>query len=283
MRKENGPPLFESSQQCAQPLAKCHRLFPMRRDQSVLDPNVNSFNSNYSPIARDSERHLMRTSVANKRCAWAGENALNVAYHDAEWGVPSHDDQHLFEMLILEGAQAGLNWVTILGKRENYRRAFANWDAKKIARFGEKDFARLMADAGIVRNRLKISGAIDNAKAFLKVQREFGSFDQYIWQFVVAPIQNKRATLRDVPASTPESDAMSRDLKKSGFRFVGTTICYAYMQATGMVNDHIVSCFRHAELAQPRADIAGSQPLSCGQGNHGTHGRHGNRTQYRQE
>ena len=186
-----------------------------------------------------------------KRCVWAGDDPLYVAYHDDEWGVPSHDDRHLFEMLILEGAQAGLSWITILRKRENYRRAFANWDAEKIARFSAKDVALLMADAGIVRNRLKISAAIDNAKAFLKVREEFGSFDKYIWQFAGgAPIQKKRRTMRDIPASTPESDAMSRDLKQRGFRFVGTTICYAFMQATGMVNDHLASCFRHAQLKE---------------------------------
>jgi DNA-3-methyladenine glycosylase I len=184
-----------------------------------------------------------------KRCVWAGEDPLYIAYHDGEWGVPSHDDRHLFEMLILEGAQAGLSWITILRKRENYRRAFVNWDAEKIARFGEKDVTRLMADAGIVRNRLKISAAIDNAKAYLSVRDESGSFDDYLWQFVGgAPIQNKRRTLRKVPARTRESDAMSRDLKQRGFRFVGTTICYAFMQAVGMVNDHVVSCFRHVEV-----------------------------------
>jgi DNA-3-methyladenine glycosylase I len=182
-----------------------------------------------------------------KRCAWAGDDPLYVAYHDGEWGVPSHDDRHLFEMLILEGAQAGLSWITILRKRENYRRAFADWDAEKIARFGRKDCARLMADAGIVRNRLKISAAIDNAQAFLNVRGEFGSFDKYVWQFVGGtPIQNRRRTLRDLPARTRESDAMSRDLKKRGFRFVGSTICYAFMQAVGMVNDHVITCFRHA-------------------------------------
>ena len=184
-----------------------------------------------------------------KRCAWPGDDPLYIAYHDEEWGVPSHDDQHLFEMLILEGAQAGLSWITILRKRDNYRRAFANWNVEKIARFGEKDVARLMADAGIVRNRLKISATIDNAKAFLRVRDEFGTFDKYIWQFVGgSPLQNKRRTMRDLPPRSVESDAMSRDLKQRGFRFVGTTICYAYMQAVGMVNDHLVSCFRHAEL-----------------------------------
>jgi len=152
-------------------------------------------------------------------------------------------------MLNLEGAQAGLSWITILRKRENYRRAFAHWDAAKIARFGEKDFARLMADAGIVRNRLKIRATISNAEAFLKVRKEFGSFDRYLWQIVGgAPVQNRRRAMRDVPAHTPGSDAMSRDLKRRGFRFVGSTICYAFMQAVGMVNDHLVTCFRHAEL-----------------------------------
>jgi DNA-3-methyladenine glycosylase I len=186
-----------------------------------------------------------------KRCAWAGDDPLYAAYHDGEWGVPSHDDQHLFEMLILEGAQAGLSWLTILRKRENYRRAFGNWDGDKIAHFGTNDIARLMADVGIVRNRLKISAAIENAKAFLNVRDEFGSFDKYIWQFVGgAPIQSKRRTMRDVPPCTHESDAMSRDLKQRGFRFVGTTICYAFMQAVGMVNDHVTSCFRYAELRQ---------------------------------
>ena len=157
--------------------------------------------------------------------------------------MPSHDDRHLFEMLVLEGAQAGLSWITILRKRENYRRAFAGWDAEKIARFGQKDFARLMADAGIVRNRLKIGAAIENAKAFLRVRKEFGSFDRYIWQFVGgSPLRKPRRTLRDVPVHTAESDAMSRDLKKRGFRFVGTTICYSFMQAVGMVDDHLDSC-----------------------------------------
>lgn len=179
-----------------------------------------------------------------KRCPWAVDDPLYTAYHDQEWGVPSHDDRHLFEMLNLEGAQAGLSWITILRKRENYRRAFANWDAAKIARFGEKDFARLMGDAGIVRNRLKIRATIGNAKAFLNLRKEFGSFDRYIWQFVGGkPMRSPRRAMGDVPASTPESDAMSRDLKRRGFRFVGSTICYAYMQATGMVNDHVDSCF----------------------------------------
>ncbi len=162
--------------------------------------------------------------------------------------MPSHDDTHLFEMLILEGAQAGLSWITILRKRENYRRAFAGWNVEKIARFGEKDFARLMADEGVVRNRLKIRAAIENAKAFLRVRNEFGSFDRYIWRFVEgSPLCKRRRTMREVPTHTAESDAMSRDLKKRGFNFVGTTICYSFMQATGMVNDHLASCFRAGE------------------------------------
>lgn len=180
-----------------------------------------------------------------QRCPWPGDDPLYQAYHDDEWGVPSHDDRHLFEMLNLEGAQAGLSWITILRKRENYRKAFANWDTSKISRFGQKDFKRLMADAGIVRNRLKIRATIENAKAFLKVREEFGSFDRFIWQFVGGrTLHNPRRGMRNVPSFTPESDAMSRDLKKRGFRFVGSTICYAYMQAVGMVNDHVDGCFR---------------------------------------
>jgi DNA-3-methyladenine glycosylase I len=189
-----------------------------------------------------------------KRCPWPGDDPLYIAYHDTEWGVPSHDDRRLFEMIVLEGAQAGLSWITILRKRENYRRAFAGWNVERIARFGEKDFARLMADEGIVRNRLKIRAAIGNAKAFLEVCGEFGSFDRYIWQFVGgSPIRNRRRTMRDVPAYTAESDAMSRDLKKRGFKFVGTTVCYAFMQAVGMANDHLVYCFRARQAYLPKA------------------------------
>ena len=181
------------------------------------------------------------------RCGWAGAtDPLYLEYHDTEWGVPSHDDRHLFEMLVLEGAQAGLSWSTILKKRAGYRKAFANFDAAKVARFGAADVRRLMADAGIVRNRLKIESAISNARAFLEVRREFGSFDAYIWGFVGgAPMVNARKSLKELPARTAESDAMSKDLKKRGFRFVGSTICYAFMQATGMVNDHVVTCFRY--------------------------------------
>jgi len=180
------------------------------------------------------------------RCPWCESNALQMAYHDREWGVPVHDDGRFFEFLILEGAQAGLSWDTILKKRENYRRAFARFDPRKVARFGARERAALMKNPGIVRNRLKISSTITNAQAFLAVQREFGSFDRYIWRFVDGhPIQNRWRRHEQTPASTPESDAMSKDLKKRGFRFVGSTICYAFMQATGLVNDHLVTCFRY--------------------------------------
>ena len=184
-----------------------------------------------------------------RRCGWCGEDALYVAYHDKEWGMPVHDDRRLFEFLILEGAQAGLSWITILRKRENYRQAFAGFDAGKVARFGARDVARLLADPGIVRNRLKIGAAISNAQRFLDVQEAFGSFDAYIWRFVDGrPIVNRWKTLKQVPASTQASDALSHDLKQRGFKFVGSTICYAHMQATGMVNDHLVGCFRHGEI-----------------------------------
>jgi DNA-3-methyladenine glycosylase I len=183
------------------------------------------------------------------RCEWAGSDPLYVAYHDEEWGVPLHDDRRLFEMLILEGAQAGLSWITILRKRPAYRRAFAGFDPQKVARFDARRRARLMLDAGIVRNRLKIEAAVTNARALLTVQSEFRSFDAYIWRFTGgAPLVNRRRSISDVPARTPESDAMSKDLKTRGFRFVGSTICYAFMQATGMVNDHTVRCFRHREV-----------------------------------
>jgi DNA-3-methyladenine glycosylase I len=183
-----------------------------------------------------------------KRCAWADGNALQTAYHDTEWGVPVHDDRRFFEFLILEGAQAGLSWDTILKKRENYRRAFARFDPRAVARFGKIEVAALMKNPGIVRNRLKIESAVTNAAAFLAVQAEFGGFDRYVWQFVGgAPKQNRRRTMKQVPAFTAESDAMSKDLKKRGFRFVGPTVCYAFMQAVGMVNDHTAECFRRLE------------------------------------
>jgi DNA-3-methyladenine glycosylase I len=185
-----------------------------------------------------------------RRCAWCLSSEIYVRYHDEEWGVPVHNDRTLFEFLILEGAQAGLSWLTILKKRENYRRAFAGFDPVKVARFGARDVKRLLADAGIVRNRLKIESTIGNARAFLQVQREFGSFDAYLWQFVGGrPLQGRRGGMKLVPARTPVSDAVSKDLKKRGFRFVGSTILYAFMQAVGMVNDHLAICFRHAPLS----------------------------------
>ncbi|MCK9408541.1 MAG: DNA-3-methyladenine glycosylase I [Bacteriovoracaceae bacterium] len=181
-----------------------------------------------------------------QRCHWAGNDPLYQLYHDLEWGVPMHDDRKLFEMLNLEGAQAGLSWITILRKRDNYRKAFDNFDPKKILKYDASKIKQLLANAGIVRNKLKISSVMTNAEAFLRVQKEFGSFDTYIWQFAGGkPIINKRHSIKDIPATTPESDAMSKDLKKRGFKFVGSTICYAYMQACGMVNDHEVKCFRY--------------------------------------
>ena len=194
--------------------------------------------------------------AATKRCAWAGmTDPLYLEYHDREWGVPSRDDRHLFEMLILEGAQAGLSWSTILHKRAAYRKAYLGFDPKRVARFGAADKRRLLADAGIVRNRLKIDASIANARAFLDVQEEFGSFARFAWGFVGgAPIVNARRTMKDVPARTPESDAFSKELKRRGFKFVGSTIMYAFMQAVGMVNDHAVDCFRYkARPARKRA------------------------------
>ena len=180
-----------------------------------------------------------------KRCAWADSTPLMTRYHDTEWGVPVHDDGMLFELLTLEGAQAGLSWTTILNKRAGYRSAFANFDVRKVARFDRGKIAALMANPGIVRNRLKIESTISNAHAFIAVQQEFGSFDAYLWRFVGgSPLRNIRRMPRDVPASTELSDIISKDLKKRGFRFVGTTICYAFMQATGLVNDHLRTCFR---------------------------------------
>lgn len=183
-----------------------------------------------------------------KRCAWP-KSDLSIAYHDLEWGVPLHDDRKLFEFMVLDAAQAGLSWETVLKKREAYRRAFAQYDPAAVARFGQRDFNRLMADAGIIRNRLKIQSAISGAGAFLKVQEEFGSFDAYIWRFVNGePIVNHRRCHGSIPARSRESDRLSRDLKARGFSFVGTTICYAFMQAAGLVNDHLVTCFRHPEF-----------------------------------
>jgi DNA-3-methyladenine glycosylase I len=182
------------------------------------------------------------------RCSWA-QNELAIRYHDEEWGVPAHDDTTLFEFLILEGAQAGLSWDTILRKRENYRAAFDGFDPVKISGYGQRKIQSLLGNDGIIRNRLKIASSVQNARAFLKVQDEFGSFDRYIWQFVAGkPVVNERRSMKQVPARTAQSDAMSKDLKKRGFSFVGSTICYAFMQAVGMVNDHLVECFRYSEI-----------------------------------
>ena len=192
----------------------------------------------------------MSDAPTTVRCAWCGDDPLYQAYHDTEWGVPLHDDRALFELLTLEGAQAGLSWITVLRKRETYREAFANFDPAIVARFTEADQAALMLNPGIVRNRLKISSTIDNARAFLAIQAEFGSFDAWLWRFVEGrPIQNSLRSLADAQASTALSDELSKALKKRGFRFVGSTICYAFMQAAGLVNDHTTDCFRHAEVA----------------------------------
>ena len=188
---------------------------------------------------------MMQTTDARRRCPWA-QTPLSIAYHDREWGVPAHDDVVLFEFILLEGAQAGLSWETILRKRDAYREAFAGFDPGKVARFTPARIERLLQNPGIVRNRLKVQGAVRNAKAFRAVQQEFGSFDAYVWGFVGGvPLVNRRRAFKDVPARTPQSDALSRDLAKRGFTFVGSTICYAFMQAVGMVDDHLVDCFRH--------------------------------------
>ncbi|PYV16197.1 MAG: DNA-3-methyladenine glycosylase I [Acidobacteria bacterium] len=186
---------------------------------------------------------------AGERCPWPGSDPLYVRYHDEEWGVPLHDDRALFESLILDGAQAGLSWLTILRKRENYRRAFDGFDPARVARYGEAKIARLLADPGIVRNRLKIASAVRNARMFLDAADEFGTFDRYIWQFVGGrPKRNRFKTVSEVPARSAESDAMSQDLRRRGFKFVGSTICYAFMQATGMVNDHLTGCPRYRQV-----------------------------------
>ena len=189
-------------------------------------------------------------SPLRPRCSWA-RNELSIRYHDEEWGRPTHDDRTLFEFLVLEGAQAGLSWDTILNKRDNYRRAFDHFDPQKIARYNRRKVQSLLKDPGIIRNRLKIASTVQNAKAFLQAQEEFGSFDAYIWRFTGgSPIVNSWRLGKQVPARTPESDAMSKDLKKRGFSFVGSTICYAFMQAVGMVNDHLTSCFRYGQLSR---------------------------------
>ena len=184
-----------------------------------------------------------------KRCEWASKNELMEEYHDKEWGVPLHEDRRLFEFIILEGAQAGLTWLTILQKRENYRKAFDGFDIGKIAKYDDAEIRKLLSNGGIIRNKLKVAATIGNAKAFLKIQKEFGSFDRYIWQFVnCKPIKNSWKSLKQLPSKTKESDAMSKDLKERGFNFVGSTICYAFMQAVGMVNDHTIDCFRYKEV-----------------------------------
>lgn len=185
------------------------------------------------------------------RCEWAGTDPLYVKYHDEEWGVPVRDDKKLFEFLILEGAQAGLSWLTVLRKRENYRKAFDGFSAEKIVKYDAKKIKNLLLNEGIIRNRLKVGSAVSNAKAFLAIQKEFGSFNRYLWGFVKdRPIMNHRKSVKDLPARTEISDRMSKDLKRRGFRFVGSTICYAHMQATGMVNDHVTSCFRYREVTR---------------------------------
>jgi DNA-3-methyladenine glycosylase I len=197
----------------------------------------------------NANRSTRNTERAVRRCLWADRDPLYTRYHDDEWGVPLHNDRRLFEFLVLEGAQAGLSWITILRKRPTYRAAFARFDPRAVARFGARDVRRLLADEGIVRNRLKIDAAIANARAFLAVQDEHGSFDRYIWSFTDGrPIVNRWKRMADVPAETDASRAMSKDLRRRGFKFVGPTICYAFMQAVGMVNDHVTTCFRHQEL-----------------------------------
>lgn len=200
----------------------------------------------------------MRRSVGKKRCVWSTSDPLYQAYHDEEWGKPVHDDHKFFEMLILEGAQAGLSWITVLRKRENYRAAFDQFDVRKIARYTARDVGRLLANPGIIRNRLKIEATVDNAKAFLKIQEDFGSFDSYIWRFVDGkPKVNAWRAHGEIPSTTPESDTMSRELKKLGFRFVGSTICYAFMQATGLVNDHTADCFLYPGAGGRRSAKSG--------------------------
>ena len=192
------------------------------------------------------------------RCGWCGDDPLYIAYHDQEWGVPSHDDRHLFEMLVLEGAQAGLSWITILRKREHYRKVFQGFDPEHVAGYGRQEVERLMQDAGLVRNRLKLESAVRNARAFLDVQARHGSFDAFLWDYVDGrPVQNRWRSHAEVPARTPVSDRLARDLKRLGFGFVGSTICYAYMQAVGMVNDHTLDCFRHPELNAPSPSRGG--------------------------
>ncbi|HXZ35627.1 MAG TPA: DNA-3-methyladenine glycosylase I [Thermodesulfobacteriota bacterium] len=195
-----------------------------------------------------------------RRCEWSGSDPLYLEYHDREWGVPLHDDRRLFEMLILEGAQAGLSWITILKKREAFREAFDSFDPSRVARFDGRKVRELLSNRGIIRNRLKIQSAVQNARAFLEIREEFGTFDRYVWQFVGnSPIHNRWKKLQEIPARTKESDALSRDLKKRGFKFVGSTICYAFMQAVGMLNDHVIDCFRYGEIKSAATGRGGSR------------------------
>jgi len=202
----------------------------------------------------DARGHDGMNITTKKRCDWCGHDPLYQEYHDIEWGMPNFDDRQLFEFLLLEGAQAGLAWITVLKKREGYRKAFSQFDPEKIAKYDKRRCERLMQNPGIIRNRLKIESAISNARAYLKIVENYANFAEYIWQFVDhRPVQNRFRSMKQVPANTPVSDVMSRQLKKDGFRFVGTTICYAYMQATGMANDHLVTCFRHEICRQASA------------------------------
>ena len=205
-----------------------------------------------------------------KRCGWADKGELERAYHDKEWGVASHDDRRLFEFLVLEGAQAGLSWSTVLKKREGYRKAFGNFDATRVSLFSDGDVSMLLADPGIIRNRLKIRAAVANAKAFLRVQEEFGRFDDYIWRFVEGtPLRNAWGRMTEIPCRTPESDAMSKDLRSRGFKFVGSKICYAFMQAVGMVNDHVVECFRYRLCTPSPSGKARTTPCGSPRGGGG--------------
>jgi DNA-3-methyladenine glycosylase I len=216
----------------------------------LLDAHAGS-NEHIIIVTRKEE--TMDSEATLNRCAWVGSDPLSLSYHDEEWGVPVHDDRLLFEFLILEGAQAGLSWITILRKRTAYRAAFAGFDPETVARFDGAKVAELLANPGIVRNRLKVESAISNARAFLTIQEEYGSFDAYMWRFVDGrPTRNAWKSIQEIPASSPVSDVMSRDLKRRGFRFVGSTICYAHMQAVGMVNDHTVDCFRWREVGEYR-------------------------------
>jgi DNA-3-methyladenine glycosylase I len=218
------------------------------------------------------------SAIAQARCNWSGQDPLMIAYHDREWGVPVHDDRQHYEFLVLEAAQAGLSWSTVLRKREGYRRAFADFDPEKVARYTARRIARLVLDPAIIRNRLKIEAAVENAKRFLAVQSEFGSFDAYCWRFVGGqPKVNRWSTPAQIPATTPESEALSRDLKQRGFKFVGSTVIYAHMQAVGMVNDHLTGCFRYSEILDSRGS-GGSRGSSGASGSSGSEGSRGSRT-----